>query len=209
MPDTADLPDHPDLGLAYRFQPAEEGAGPTITLLLLHDGGGDEASLLPVGQAVAPGTALLAPRLPAAEDRHQLAQELAAFVGRAEEALDLGTEGIWGLGFGDGATALTALVADHPTLLEGGVVLSGRAPFEPPKGRFLEGMKVFCATATEDPGLSDADFEQLVELLVTGGAEAELHWYDCGHELGDDQLADVRRWLERWAVGPVRTPSTE
>ena len=49
-----------DLPLRHRFVPATDPAH--RPLLLLHGTGGDEDDLLPLGQAVAPGAALLSPR---------------------------------------------------------------------------------------------------------------------------------------------------
>src|SRR6202453_3191345 len=45
----------------HRFVPPTE-SGPKITLLLLHGTGGDEDDLIPLGQQLLPGAALLSPR---------------------------------------------------------------------------------------------------------------------------------------------------
>src|ERR1700677_5060408 len=45
----------------HRFVPPTE-SGPKITLLLLHGTGGDENDLIPLGQELLPGAALLSPR---------------------------------------------------------------------------------------------------------------------------------------------------
>jgi predicted esterase len=49
-----------DLGFAHRFLPGESDSG--ATLLLLHGTGGNEEDLIPLGQELAPGTAILSPR---------------------------------------------------------------------------------------------------------------------------------------------------
>jgi predicted esterase len=41
------------------------------------------------------------------------------------------------------------------------------------------------------------DYEELVEGLVTAGADVELHWYDTGHEICDQELDDAREWLRK------------
>ena len=48
------------LSFLHRFEPAARGNAPT--LLLLHGTGGNEDDLLPLGQMIAPGAALLSPR---------------------------------------------------------------------------------------------------------------------------------------------------
>ena len=48
------------LSFVHKFEP---GSDPTrAPILLLHGTGGDESDLLPLGRAIAPGAALLAPR---------------------------------------------------------------------------------------------------------------------------------------------------
>ena len=50
-----------ELGFHHRFL-AGEPSGNGVTLLLLHGTAGDESDLIPLGQALAPGAALLSPR---------------------------------------------------------------------------------------------------------------------------------------------------
>ena len=48
-----------DLAFIHKWVPAESGSSTPVTLLLLHGTGGDENSLLPVGNELWPGAALL------------------------------------------------------------------------------------------------------------------------------------------------------
>lgn len=221
------MPDLPDLGVEYRFEPstADDDAGLAgVTVLALHGAGGDEESLLAAAARVAPGAALLSPRGtrrdddggfrhlprrtaakptnsddvdPHAEAVHQRAAELAGFVAAACAALGRDEDDVWALGFSDGATAAAALAYDHPDTLAGAVVLSGHEPFRPRGGRIIDGMQVFCATGRHDETVTIDDYEELVEGLVTAGADVELHWYDIGHELSDQELDDAREWLRK------------
>src|SRR4051794_41662027 len=50
----------PSLSFVHRFDPGTEPGRPPV--LLLHGTGGDEGDLLPLGGAIAPGSALLSPR---------------------------------------------------------------------------------------------------------------------------------------------------
>lgn len=200
---------HPELSLDYLWRPAPDAAGSPgtplpITLLVLSEAdkkGDSPLAPLALADAVAAGVAVIAPTPPPATDAHDAAGALASFLTEAAEALAIDPGAIWGLGFGDGATLLTALAVDHPKVLSGLVVLSGRAPFKSPGGRVLDTKKTFCATGTTDTRVSEADYEQLVELLVTTGAEVQLHWYECGHDVTGDELAAISQFLDRWAGG--------
>ncbi len=50
-----------ELGFIHRFLPAQDSASGQ-TLLVLHGTGGDENDLIGIGQAIAPGAAILSPR---------------------------------------------------------------------------------------------------------------------------------------------------
>ncbi len=202
----------PDLGFEYRYRAPAEGAGGK-TLLLLHGAGGDENSLWSVVDAVGAEVAVLSPRgkvdedgpryfrriepgVPDVEDLHAQVDELAGFVAGACEAFDLDPAGVWVFGYSNGATTAAALALDRPEVLAGGVLLAATAPFAH-HGRVLDGKSLFCGHGRADERVSVADFEDVVELLVTAGAEVELHWYDSGHELTDEQVKGAGEWLQR------------
>ncbi|HMH25223.1 MAG TPA: hypothetical protein VK542_01415, partial [Gemmatimonadaceae bacterium] len=50
-----------DLGFIHRFVPSEDPSD-SETLIVLHGTGGDENDLIGIGQAIAPGAAILSPR---------------------------------------------------------------------------------------------------------------------------------------------------
>lgn len=203
-----------DLGFEYRYRPPSGAAGGADkTVLLLHGAGGDESSLWHVGEAVGDEPALLSPRgkidehgprffrrvepgVPDVEDLHARVAELADFVAGACEAYDLDPAGVWVFGYSNGATTAAALALDHPDVLAGGVLLAARPPF-PHHGRVLDAKSLFLGHGRADEQVTVIDFEDVVEVLVTAGAEVELHWYDSGHELTDQQVKEAGAWLQR------------
>src|SRR5215471_1550646 len=56
------MPPTSDLGFIHKFVPAKSVSSDTVTLLLLHGTGGDENDLLPLGNELWPGAALLGVR---------------------------------------------------------------------------------------------------------------------------------------------------
>ena len=56
------MPPIEDLGFVHKFVPARPGESHPVTLLMLHGTGGDENDLLPLGNELWPGAALLGVR---------------------------------------------------------------------------------------------------------------------------------------------------
>lgn len=181
--------------------------------MLLHGAEGDESSLWSVGEAFPPDVAVLSPRgqvdedgprffrssapgVPDADDLEARIEELAGFVTAASTTFDLDPARAWVFGYSNGATTAAALAVRHPEMLAGGVLLASRCPFRS-HGRVLEAKPFFCGHGRDDKLVSTADYEDVVELLVTAGAEIELHWYDSGHELTDEKIKESTAWLRR------------
>lgn len=205
----------PDLGFVYRYRPptTDEPESPKRAVLLLHGAGGDENSMWDVGERFGPEVALISPRGkeddngpryfprtepndPSGDEIQPRVDELSRFVSDACDAFDLDPEAIWVFGYSNGATAAAALALSHPDAVAGGVILAARPPFRH-NGRVLDGKGFFCGHGRADDQVSSADYEDVVELLVTAGAEIELHWYEGGHELAEERIAEAVAWLQR------------
>lgn len=221
------MADLPDLGIPYRYEPAtDDDSSGGIVILALHGTGDTEHSLVEAARTLAPGAAVLSPRGPFDEEsgfRHlpkrpppeeeadldpdlptpwqaavrERAEELVAFVAEAAKAFDFEPADVCLFGFSEGATAATAVAYTKPEAIAGAVILSGQPPFKPPSGRILDRTQVFCATGRNDELVTMDDYEELVEGLVTAGADVELHWYDAGHEIPHQALDDAARWLHK------------
>lgn len=221
------MADLPDLGTPYRYEPAsDDDSTGGLTIVALHGAGDTEHTLIDAARALAPGAAVLSPRgafeeeggfrhvpkRPPPEEEADLdpdlptpwqaavrerAEELVAFLEKATAAFELDSDRVCLFGFSDGATAATAVAYVKPEAVAGAVILSGQPPFRPPGGRVLDRKQVFCATGRNDELVTMDDYEELVEALVTAGADVELHWYDAGHEIAGQELDDAARWLQK------------
>ncbi|PWG63509.1 VOC family protein [Spiribacter halobius] len=197
----------------YRFLPARP-EGPGFALVLLHGTGGDEHSLVPIGEAVAPGAALLSPRgqvleqgqprffrrfaegVLDADDLRRRAGELAAFVTRAAVRHGLGETPRIALGYSNGANIAAATLLLHPAAFAGAVLLR---PMQLPLGQDeagrLAGQPLLILAGRRDAIVPAGHPEALRDFLVRAGAEVELRWLPGGHGLAEEELAIVADWL--------------
>ena len=115
-----------DLGFIHRFLPAEDSSH-SETLVVLHGTGGDENDLIGIGQAIAPGAAIVSPRgnvLEAGAPRffkrlaegvfdpkevRSRAEELARFIRVAVSKYGLNPERIFALGYSNGANVASTV----------------------------------------------------------------------------------------------------
>ncbi|WP_298951817.1 alpha/beta hydrolase [uncultured Methylobacterium sp.] len=198
------------LSLIHRFVPASRPGRPP--LLLLHGTGGDESDLLGLGQAVAPGAALLSPRGPVSEngmprffrrlaegvfdedDIRARADQLAGFVAEARAQYDLPAP--VAVGFSNGANIAAALLLLRPETLAGAVLLRAMRPLAVPPRPDLAGRPVLMLSGSLDPIASDATATALAGDLSAAGAAVEHRRLPAGHGLSQADVALARAWLE-------------
>ena len=202
-----------DLGFIHRYQPGASANAPV--LLLLHGTGGDENDLVPLGQLLLPGAALLAPRGKVLEngmprffrrlamgvfDEQDLVQrtgELADFVAAAATHYGFDAGGVTAAGFSNGANIAASLLLLRPETLRRAVLLRAMVPLTAPPRPDLSGRAVFLAAGQRDTMVPAANTEQLAGLLRDAGAAVELHWSPGGHELTKSDVDAAAAWLAR------------
>lgn len=201
-----------DLGFAYKLVPARESGAPA-PLLLLHGTGGDENDLLPLGEALAPGAALLSPRGKVLEngmprffrrlaegvfdvkDVEARAHELADFVQGARELHHLGEARPIAVGFSNGANIAAAMLLLRPEVLGGAILFRAMVPIVPATPPDLRGIRVFLGAGRRDPIASPAETDRLSRLLEEAGASVTVHWADAGHGLTAGDVEAAKAWL--------------
>lgn len=206
----------PSLGLVHRFEPGDPGLP---VLLLLHGTGGNEHDLIPLGQALLPGAALLSPRGAVLErgqprffrrlaegvfdleDLRDRTTELAQFVREAAASYRLQGRPIVAVGFSNGANVAASLLLSGAGVLAGAILLRAMVPFEPEEAANLAGVPVLLSAGRNDPIVAPALTERLAVLLSRAGAGVELVWQASGHSLTKGDLETATNWLSRTRFG--------
>lgn len=187
--------------------------GSPRTLLLLHGTGGDERSLLQLGQDLDPQAALLGVRGQVLEgdmprwfrrleegvfdedDLRQRAAELAEFIAAAQAHYAIEPETLTAVGYSNGANIAGAILLLHPGVLRSAVLLRPTLPLEPETVPELGGTRALLLAGERDGYSPREKVERLAELLQLGGGEVQLDWQPAGHELRMGDIEAARRWL--------------
>jgi phospholipase/carboxylesterase len=201
------------LGFVHRFVPATNPADRTA-LLLLHGTGGDENDLIPVGERVAPGVALLSPRGGVLENGaprffrrlsegkfdpvevRTRALELAAFIRAAISRYELDPTRMFALGFSNGANIAASVMFLEPDILAGAILLRPMVVFEPDGESDLSSRSVFIGAGRLDPIVPADQSERLAELFRNRGASVDLSWQQSGHNLTPNDVREAVRWFQ-------------
>ncbi|MBA2512190.1 MAG: alpha/beta hydrolase [Rubrobacter sp.] len=208
-------------GFAHNFLPGEpDGSG--ITLLLLHGTGGNEEDLIPLGQQLLPGAAILSPRGKVSEhgaprffrrlaegvfDHEDLlfrTHELADFIDQAANEYGFDRSKLVAVGYSNGANIAASLMLLHPDLLRAAVLFRAMVPFEPEETPDLSGVPVFLAAGRRDTMIPPDNTERLAAILQEAGADLDLRWKNTGHPLTYEEIEEAREWLSGVAPGLKR-----
>jgi phospholipase/carboxylesterase len=200
-----------ELSHLHRFIPATlSGKRP---ILLLHGTGGDENDLLPFGQTVAPGAALLSPRGKVLEggaprffrrlaegvfdeeDVRRRANELADFVQDASDAYRL--EAPIAVGFSNGANIAAAVLQLRPEILAGAVLLRAMVPLKEEPEVDLDGKPVLILSGSTDPIVPAWNAARLAATLTGLGATVDHRTLPAGHGLSQADVEITKTWLDQ------------
>ena len=203
----------PALSYHHLFEPGTDPAAPT--LLLLHGTGGDENDLIPLGQKLSPGSALLSPRGDVSErgarrffarlaegvfDPAEVAQRthaLADFVAAASRRYGFDPTRLTAIGFSNGANIVSTLLLLRPASLARAVLLRPMVVLEPEKLPDLSGKTVLISSGASDPIVPHDHPVQLAHLLESAGARVSRHMQPAGHSLGPGDFSLTRDFLLR------------
>jgi len=198
------------LSFIHRHVPATAAGRPP--LLLLHGTGGNEDDLMPLGRAVAPGSALLSPRGKVLEhgmprffrrlaegvfdeaDVVRQANALADFVTEARAAYGLAAP--VAVGFSNGANIAAALLLLRPEALAGAVLIRAMVPLAKPPATRLGGTPVLILSGAADPIIPADNAAALARQLTAAGARVEHETLPTGHGLTEADAVLAQRFLD-------------
>ena len=202
-----------DLGFIHRFVPAEDSASGD-TLVVLHGTGGDENDLISIGQAIAPGAAIVSPRgnvlengaprffkrlAEGAFDPKEVrarAEELARFIRAAVVTYRLDPARVFALGYSNGANVASTVMFVEPGILQGAILFRPMLVYEPSAKNDLTGSGVLISAGRMDPIVPTASVERLVELFESAHAEVTLKWQLAGHNLVPSEVREAAEWFD-------------
>lgn len=201
-------------GFIHVYRPGSRSDN--LTLLLLHGTGADEHDLIPIGDRLAPGAAILSPRGKVLEngyalrwfarhpdgsfdeqDLRQRTQELAGFISAAGERYNFTPSSTLLVGYSNGANIGAALLLLHPELIGSAVLLRAMDSLKDVQVPDLAGKAVLITAGQQDPWIPLAGSLALKKRLEQAGAAVELHLEEGGHALTLGQIEAARIWLEQ------------
>jgi len=193
--------------MKHRFEP-----GTSPALLLLHGTGGDENDLIPLGQLILPGAAVLSPRgevdengqlrffrrlAPGIFDEADLVRrthQLADFVEDQSERHRF--RKIVAVGYSNGANIAASMLLLRPGLFSGAILLRAMVPLELAHPPDLSGVPVLILAGRHDEMISPDQPQRLAALLLGAGADVTLDWQDTGHGLGPMDVKKAKEWMD-------------
>jgi phospholipase/carboxylesterase len=202
-----------DLGFIHRFVPAEDSASGD-TLVVLHGTGGDESDLIGIGQAIAPGAAIVSPRGNVLENGaprffkrlaegvfdpkevRSRAEELARFIRAAVVTYRLDAARVYALGYSNGANVASTVMFVEPGILQGAILFRPMLVYEPSERNDLTGSAVFISAGRMDPIVPADSVERLVELFESSHAEVTLKWQLAAHSLVPSEVREAAEWFD-------------
>jgi phospholipase/carboxylesterase len=205
-----------DLSFIHRFEPGDRLEAPP--LLLLHGTGGDENDLLPLGKAIAPGSALLSPRgkvlehgMPRffrrlaegvfdEEDVRRRANELADFIAEARKRYSLAAP--IALGYSNGANIAAAMMLLRPEAVAGALLLRAMVPLRAAPRADLREKAVLIVSGQLDPIIPADNSASLAAMLKSAGADVQQSVLPIGHGLSQADITVGRAWMDT-----VRVPA--
>jgi len=123
---------------------------------------------------------------------------LARLLGTLGDVYPINPEQIVLFGFSQGAVMALALQALHPNAVAGVVALSGYFPVDYLGETIdLANRPVFIGHGTVDHIIPIESGRESCDALKDLGAQITYREYQMGHQVSEDEMADVRRWLNK------------
>lgn len=194
----------------YHYRAADGASADAPLIFLFHGTGGDENQFFDLAGQLLPGARRVAPRGDVSEngalryfrraaegvyDMDDLARRTANMVEFVREQIGATRPSrVLGLGYSNGANILASVQFAAPELFDASVLMHPLIPFAPPTADF-SGRKVLITAGRRDPIAPANATQALADYFTNSGAETQLAWHEGGHELRQEELAAIQRFL--------------
>ncbi|MCP8884808.1 alpha/beta hydrolase [Devosia sp. XJ19-1] len=194
----------------YQFRADPLGDASAAVIFLFHGTGGDENQFFDLAGQLLPGARRVAPRGDVSEhgalryfkrtgegvyDMADLAQRTKAMTDFVRQ--QIGAERparVLGLGYSNGANILASVQFAAPELFDATMLMHPLIPFAPPTADF-SGRKVLITAGRRDPIAPAGATQALADYFTAHGATTELAWHEGGHEVRNEELLALQRFV--------------
>lgn len=188
-------------------------------LVLFHSTGGDEYSLLPLAEAIAPEAAVLSLRgnriengmnrffnrypdgridlMDLTEESDRLYQFLADFA--AEHEFD--KRPVVAIGYSNGANMIVSHFHHANPIFNGAILFHGTDYRLLDSFHDLRGVSIFVAAGSNDPLVPKKSAEQMIAGFEKSGAAVQAYWTHSGHQLAESEAQASAKWFQSFAGG--------
>lgn len=104
--------------------------------------------------------------------------------------------GIYGLGYSNGANILASVIFEAPELFDRVVLMHPLIPWTPQPNPALRSVSLLITAGERDPICPAPMTHSLVAWLEEQGAKVELAMHGGGHEIRQEELAAIGRFLK-------------
>ncbi len=187
----------------------QDGAGPQApTFYVFHGTGGDENQFFELARQLRPDATVIAPRGDVSEggalryfrrtgegvyDMDDLARRTEKMAGFIAETKGEGP--VFGLGYSNGANILASVMLARPELFGSVVLMHPLIPWTPEPVPGLKGRHVLITAGERDPICPAPRTRALADYLQAQGAQVETLWHPGGHEVRNEELQGIVRFL--------------
>ncbi|EJN04562.1 alpha/beta hydrolase [Phyllobacterium sp. YR531] len=180
-------------------------------LFVFHGTGGDENQFFDFGRQLLPETGIVSPRGDVSEhgasrffrrtgegvyDMEDLATRtdaMADFI-RARK-IEARPSKVIGLGYSNGANILASVMLKHPGLFNEAVLMHPLIPWQPAPQPGLAGKHVLITAGQHDPICPPSLTQDFADYLISQGVQTELVWHPGGHEIQQNEIAAIQRFV--------------
>ncbi|MCA1366952.1 alpha/beta hydrolase [Bradyrhizobium sp. BRP14] len=198
-----------DHGYVHKLKAGKPGSP---ILFVLHGTGGDENQFFGFGAQLLPEATIVSPRGDVSEhgaarffrrtgegvydtaDLARATQKMTNFV-RTLAAEHEASE-IIGLGYSNGANILANVLIEEG-ILDKAVLMHPLIPFRPKANPALAGRKILVTAGERDPICPAPLTQALADYFQTQKAAVEVEWHPGGHDIRQNEIAAVERFLRR------------